>query len=60
MKNTHLTAEEKAAIRAIANRENLRDLLILVAGIVSHDVEDYAAAIDAGDMIRKAAVKVAL
>jgi hypothetical protein len=60
MKNTHLTAEEKAVIRTIANRENLRDLLILVSGIVSHDVEDYAAAIDAGDLIRKAAVMVAL
>ena len=59
MKNTHLSSQEKAAIRAIVSRENLRDFLLLVAGIVTHDVENYATAIDAGDLIRKAAIKVA-
>jgi hypothetical protein len=58
--NQHLTESQRTAIREIATRENLRDLLLLVAGIVSHDVEDYATALEAGDLVRKAASKVSL
>ena len=58
MKNIHLTSEQKATVRELATRENLRDLLILVAGIVAHDVENYVNATEAADLIRKAAIKI--
>ena len=56
--NKHLTDQERETIRQIATRENLRDIVLLIAGIVAHDVEDYAKALDASDLIRKAAVTI--
>ena len=60
MKNLHLTEAQKEIIRGIANKETMRDLLLLVAGIVAHDTDDYATAIDASAFIKKAAVMVSI
>ncbi len=58
MSHIHLTEDQKATLRGLINEQNLRDVILTVAGIVAHDVKDLAKAIEAGELIRKAAVVI--
>jgi hypothetical protein len=51
----HLTPEQRTQLRELVDQCDLRELLLAVAGMASHDIEDYEQALDCGDLIRKAA-----
>lgn len=59
MQSKHLTLEQREAFRKLFDVVDLVEALRCVAGIVAHDVESYAAAIDASDLIFKASQLVA-
>lgn len=51
----HLSPEQRATLRGLFDQCDMVELLIAVAGIVSHDVGDFETALDASELVRKAA-----
>lgn len=51
----HLTESQRATLVEIFNECGTKEFLLCVAGLVTHSEPDYSKALDAGDLIRKAA-----
>jgi hypothetical protein len=55
----HLTDHERQALADLFEECDTVEFLQCVAGLVSHNVEDYVTSQDAQSLIRKAAVMIA-